>query len=64
VFDLFGQPDPDGPFDREAYRAVAEIACRAGAGGLTALDLYTEFRAAGLVAVPDTWGRGAAARGC
>ena len=43
VFDLFGQPDPDGPFDREAYRAVAEIAVRAGAGGLTALDLYTEF---------------------
>ena len=43
VFDLFGQPDPDGPFDHEAYRAVAEIACRAGAGGLVALDLYTEF---------------------
>jgi hypothetical protein len=43
VFDLFGQPDPDGPFDREACRAVAEIAVRAGAGGLVALDLYSEF---------------------
>jgi hypothetical protein len=43
VFALFGQPDPDAPFDREACAAVAEIAVRAGAGGLVALDLYTEF---------------------
>ena len=43
VFDLFGNPDPDAPFDHEACAAVAEIAVRAGAGGLVALDLYTEF---------------------
>jgi hypothetical protein len=43
VFDLFGQPGADAPFDREACRAVAEIAVRAGAGGLVGLDLYTEF---------------------
>jgi hypothetical protein len=43
VFALFGEPDPDGAFDREACAAVAEIANRAGAGGLVALDLYTEF---------------------
>jgi hypothetical protein len=43
VIALFGEPDPDGPFDREACAAVAEIAVRAGAGGLVALDLYTEF---------------------
>ena len=40
---LFGEPGPDAPFDREACAAVAEIAVRAGAGGLVALDLYTEF---------------------
>jgi hypothetical protein len=43
VFALFGEPDPDAPFDHEACAAVAEIAVRAGAGGLVALDLYTEF---------------------
>ena len=43
VFALFGEPGPDAPFDREACAAVAEIAVRAGAGGLVALDLYTEF---------------------
>ena len=40
VFDLFGEPDR---FDHEACAAVAEIAVRGGAGGLVALDLYTEF---------------------
>ena len=43
MFDLFGEPGPDAPFDREACAAVAEIAVRAGAGGLVALDLYTEL---------------------
>ena len=43
VFALFGEPDPDAPFDREACAAVAEIAVRAGAGGSVALDVYTEF---------------------
>jgi hypothetical protein len=43
VFALFGEPGPDAPFDHEACAAVAEIAVRAGAGGLVALDLYTEF---------------------
>jgi hypothetical protein len=43
VFALFGEPDPDAPFDDEACAAVAEIAVQAGAGGLVALDLYTEF---------------------
>ena len=37
------QPDPDAEFDHGACAAVAEIAVRAGAGGLVALDLYTEF---------------------
>jgi hypothetical protein len=32
-------------FDHEACAAVTEIAERAGAGGLVALDLYTEVRA-------------------
>ena len=43
VVALFGEPGPDAPFDREACAAVAEFAVRAGAGGLVALDLYTEF---------------------
>ena len=45
ALELFGtglEPDRDPPFDREACRAVTEIAERAGAGGLVALDLYTE----------------------
>jgi hypothetical protein len=43
AFALFGAPGPDAPFDHEACAAVGEIAARAGAGGLVALDLYTEF---------------------
>ena len=44
ALELFGagsEPDPDPPFDHEACEAVTEIAERAGAGGLVALDLYS-----------------------
>jgi hypothetical protein len=40
LFRAGSQPDP--VFDRVACAAVTEIAERAGAGGLVALDLYTE----------------------
>ena len=43
---LFGvgmEPQPDAPFDREAHAAVREIAEHAGAGGVVALELYTEM---------------------
>lgn len=35
--------EPEPVFDRVACAAVTEIAERAGAGGLVALDLYTEI---------------------
>ena len=58
MFDLFGQPDPDAQFDHEAYRAVAEIAVRAGAGGLVGLDLYSEFVRPGSSPFPAPEGDG------
>ncbi len=61
VFALFGQPDFEAPFDHEASAAVAEIAERAGAGRLVALDIYTEFIRPGWSPFP-TPGAGGARR--
>ena len=63
VFALFGEPDPDAPFDHEACAAVGEIADRAGAGRLVALDLYTEFLRPGWSPFPAPGAEGRAARG-
>jgi hypothetical protein len=59
---LFGagpEPEQDPAFDREACAAVAEVAERAGAGGLVTLDLYTEVINPGWSPFPAT---GVAAR--
>ena len=59
VFALFGVTPAasEPPFDHDACHAVAEIAVQAGAHGLTALDVYTEFVRPGWTPFPEAISR-------